>query len=121
MATNTGQWAHRLGCGTGRAWGRLVQWNRQVQVWLMQRGLPAAGASALLWIVKLIALGLLLYAAFWMAVVLLFAVGAIWLLSQRQRAGGEDEEPQPEWRMGLSGYGLYRGDVRIDPGSPDDD
>lgn len=34
----------------------------------------------------------------------------------------EVPEPQePEWRMGIDGYGLYRGDIRIDGGSIEDE
>ena len=83
--------------------------------WLVAHGLTAGGAIALLWITKLVVLGLLLYAAFWMVLVLLFAVVAASVVG-----GNSSNEDEPEWRMGLSGYGLYRGDTRVDPGSADD-
>ncbi|WP_146020234.1 DUF3742 family protein, partial [Pseudomonas sp. GW460-13] len=31
------------------------------------------------------------------------------------------DEQEPEWRLGADGFGLYRGEVRIDIGDPHDD
>lgn len=111
-----GQFAHRL----GRAAGRSVRWlqRREYQAigWLVAEGLPAPVAAALLWIVKLIVLAGLLYTAFWLAMLLMFAVIASWAINNTS----SDDDELAEWRVGLSGYGLYRGDTRVDPGQPDD-
>lgn len=109
--------AERTGRTLGRMWRGLARLDRQACRWLAARGLQLALAKALLWVIKLAVLGMLLYAAFWLALVLLFAVVSAW--GARNTAFDDDQEP--EWRMGLSGYGLYRGDTRIDPGSPEDD
>ncbi|NWE92410.1 DUF3742 family protein [Pseudomonas reactans] len=108
--------AERFGQMLGRMRRGYLRQERKVNGWFVERGVPAGGATALLWIVKLVVLGVLLYVAFWLALVLVFAVVAASAVGGKP--SGEDE---PEWRIGLSGYGLYRGDTRIDPGSPDDD
>lgn len=74
-------------------------------------------AKAALIVVKLATLGMLLYAAFWLTLLLLFAAGAAW----HARAADWDDEQEPEWRLGADGFGLYRGEVRIDIGDPHDD
>ncbi len=72
----------------------------------------------LLWTAKLAVLGLLLYVAFWLAMLLVFAVVAAWVA----RNLGPDETPEPEWRNGPAGFGLYTYDgYRIDPHVSDDD
>ena len=64
-------------------------------------------------------LGALLYSAFWLALLLAFAVTAAWLV---QHDDPDQEEPQPEWREGPNGFGLYdKSDWRIDPHVTDDD
>jgi hypothetical protein len=107
--------AERLGQVLGRMWRAYMRQERKVSGWLVAQGLPASLAKATLVVVKLVAIGVLLYVAFWLALLIVFAVVTASI------AGGKSfDEDEPEWRMGLSGYGLYRGDTRIDPGSPDD-
>lgn len=108
--------ADRLGQALGRMWRGYLRQEQRVNGWLVEHGVPAGGATALLWIAKLLVLGVLLYVAVWLALALVFAVIAASVVG-----GKSSDEDEPEWRMGLSGYGLYRGDTRIDPGSPDDD
>lgn len=106
----------RLGQALGRMWRACVRQERKVNGWLVAQGLPVGVAKALLLVIKLVVFGALAYTAFWLALLLVFALVAAFV------AGGKSsDEDEPEWRMGLSGYGLYRGDTRIDPGSPDDD
>ena len=119
MTTNThnGRWSHRLGRGAGRAWRGYLRREQRVAGWLVTRGVPAGAATAALWIVKLAALGVLLYFAFWLALLLAFAVVAAWLA----RNADEDDEKQPELRDGHSGVGLYdKDDWRIDMGEPEE-
>ncbi|KAK67310.1 PF12553 family protein [Bordetella bronchiseptica MO211] len=65
----------------------------------------------LLWTFKLTVIGALLYFAFWPALLLAFLVAAAhgdW--------AAEPELPEPEWREGPVGFGLYTYDGhRIDP------
>jgi hypothetical protein len=57
----------------------------------------------LFWIVKLVVFGVLLYSAFWLALLLAFALITAWLV----RDADPDEEKQPELRDGHSSVGLY--------------
>ena len=109
--------AERFGQRLGRVWRHYVRREWRVINWFVVKGLPARGAITLFWIIKLAALAVLLYVAFWVALLLLFTAVSAWAA----RNTTSDDDQDPEWRMGLSGYGLYRGDLRIDPGSPDDD
>ncbi|MFC4252937.1 DUF3742 family protein [Sinimarinibacterium flocculans] len=120
MATHahSGSWVHRLGRGAGRTWGGYLRREQRAAGWLVGRGVPTSAARALLWIAKLVVLGVLLYAAFWLALLLLLAMVLVWAVDN---AVPEDDDEKAEWRMGLSGYGLYRGETRIDLGDPDDD
>ena len=70
--------AERLGQMLGRMWRGYVRQERKANGWLVERGIPAVGATVLLWIIKLVVLGVLLYVAFWLALLLVFAVAAAW-------------------------------------------
>lgn len=82
--------------------------------------MPLAGATVLVWVVKLVALGLLFYAAFWLALVLLVGVAAAWTASNS--TVNDDRWTQPdELRNGEAGFGLYSSSgQRIDPHDPND-
>ena len=57
--------------------------------------------------------------SFWLALLLAFALTAAWFV---QHDDADQEEPQPEWREGPNGFGLYdKSDWRIDPHVTDDD
>ena len=120
MTTNThnGRWSHRLGRGAGRAWRGYLRREQRVAGWLVTRGVPAGAATAVLWIVKLAVLGMLLYTVSWLVLLLVFAVVAAWLA---RNADADDEKPEPEWREGPNGFGLYdKSNWRIDPHVTDD-
>lgn len=105
--------AERFGQWLGFVWRGYRSRERQIARWLIEHGLPPALAIGGLWLVKLLMLGILLYAAFWL-VLMIIVVMAAGAASQKPTDSRMDEEP--EWRVGASGYGLYRGDVRIDAG-----
>lgn len=109
--------AERLGRAFGRGWRAYARGERRASNWLVSKGVPMAGATVLLWMVKLATLGLLLYVAFWLALLLLVLVAVAW--------GAKDadlETPEPEWKQGPVGFGLYTYDgYRIDPHDPDDE
>ncbi|RUF23434.1 DUF3742 family protein [Pseudomonas aeruginosa] len=112
--------AERLGRALGRAWQGCARFDRRAQGWLGAQGLAPGAARAVSLVVKLVALAVLLYSAFWLALLLSFALAGAWLL--RNDDGSNDEEQQTEWRYGPAGYGLYTSnDQRIDPHDPDDD
>lgn len=84
------------------------------------QGLAPGAARAVSLVVKLAALAVLLYSAFWLALLLAFALAGAWLI--RNDDGSYDEEQQTEWRHGPAGFGLYTSnDLRVDPHDPDDD
>ncbi|WP_254661822.1 DUF3742 family protein [Burkholderia sp. CCA53] len=79
--------AARLGRWLGSVWGGYLRAERRVHRWLMAQGLPAGGARVLIWVVKLAILGVLLYVAFWVALMLVaLAVAA---RMAEQTSGGE--------------------------------
>ena len=112
--------AERLGRTLGRGWRAYVRGERRVSSWLVSKGMPAAGATALVWVVKLVALGVLLYTTFWLAVLLLLGVAAVWMAGNSAR----DEDrwtQQDELRNGEAGFGLYSSNgQRLDPHDPND-
>ncbi|MFW7348355.1 MAG: DUF3742 family protein [Pigmentiphaga sp.] len=107
--------AERLGRAFGRGWRAYARGERRASNWLVSKGVRQAGAGVLLWVVKLVALGVLFYVAFWLTFLLVLALAAGWLARNT-----DWEEPQPEWRTGPLGFGLYHPDgSRIDPHDPD--
>jgi hypothetical protein len=103
-----------------RLWSGFVRLDRKACGWLVAQGLPAGLAKTILWVVKLAVLGVLLYFAFWLALLLAFAAIAAWMVRNADADESSDDD-EPQWRNGLDGYGLYRGEVRIDGGSADDE
>ncbi|MGQ5288517.1 DUF3742 family protein [Pectobacterium actinidiae] len=109
--------AERFGRRLGRIWRAYLRRERRVVAWLVSVGAPSAAATALVWAVKLAVLGVLLYAAFWLALLLLFAVAAAWGADNTDL----DDENKPEWREGHSGFGLYdKNEWRHDIGDSDE-
>ncbi|NLC35490.1 MAG: DUF3742 family protein [Alcaligenaceae bacterium] len=109
--------AERFGHGLARLWRWLVRADGWMRAKLVRQGFPQGAATATLWLARLAALGVLMYAAMWLAALVVFAVAAAWM-------GRNDDllqEEQPKWRDGMQGYGLYRGGVRVDYGSSHDD
>ena len=112
--------AERLGRALGRGWRAYVRGERRASSWLVSKGMPAAGATALVWVVKLVALGVLLYTTFWLAVLLLLGVAAAWMAGNSAR---DDDRwaQQDELRNGEAGFGLYSSNgQRLDPHGPND-
>lgn len=118
--TQTQGWAHRLGRGLARAWLGYVRQEQRAADWLIGRGVPQIGAQAIVWIVKLSVLGLLLYTAFWIALLLAFAALVAWMARNTDPVDWTHHE-EPKRRDGWDGYGLYRGAHRVDCGSVDDE
>jgi len=108
--------AERLGHRIGRGLRAYARGERRMLTWLASKGMPKAGATALLWGIKLLVLGCLLYIAFWLFLLAVFAFAGAWAAK-----GADWDEPATEWRTGPAGFGQYRGDVRIDIGDPYDE
>jgi len=117
-ATRT-TFAEHLGRTLGQAWRRCVRLDRRAHGWLLARGWTLGAAKAALLVVKLAALAVLLYTAFWLALLLAFGLASAWIVHNDD--GSHDEEHKPEWRYGSAGYGLYTSnEQRIDPHDPED-
>lgn len=86
--------AERAGRTLGRAYRAAVRREADVARWLVGKGLPISGAKAILWIIKLAVIGVLLYVAFWLALLLLLVASAAWL------ARGVDQTEPEEWAVG---------------------
>ncbi|HBX55735.1 DUF3742 family protein [Pseudomonas sp. UBA2684] len=80
--------AERFGRRIGGMWRGFVRREHQVAGWLVACGLSAGAATVLLWGMKLALLGVLLYAMFWLALLLVITIIAAWA-AQR---GAQDEE-----------------------------
>lgn len=109
--------AERAGRALGRMWRGCVRLDRKASGWLVAQGWAPGVAKAALLVIKLVALGLLFYAAFWPALLLAFATVAGWTARN-----ADWEQPEPEWKDGPAGFGLYTYDgYRIDPHVSDED
>lgn len=112
--------AERLGRTLGRTWRSCARLDQRAHGWLLAQGWAPGIANAALLAVKLAAIGVLLYTAFWLALLLAFALVGAWVVRNDDRS--YDEEHKPEWRYGPAGYGLYtHDDYRIDPHDPEDE
>ena len=105
--------AERLGRTLGRAWRSCARLDRRAQGWLLARGWAPGIAKAALLAVKLAAIGVLLYTAFWLALLIMFTVFAGW--TARNAAPGEAEE----WAIGDQAD--HKRSVFYDPINYDDD
>ncbi len=85
------RWAYRLGSGMGRAWRGYARLEKKAARWLVSVGAPTGVATVLVWAVKLAVLGVFFYVAFWLALLLLFAVAVAW------SAGRGDAEEEKMW------------------------
>lgn len=108
--------AERLGRSFGRGWRAYARGERRASNWLVSKGVPLTGAVALLWAVKLAVLGLLFYATFWLALLMMSLLVAV------RTFGKESDDfslPCDELRHGEAGFGLYSPDgYRLDPHDP---
>ncbi|MBP7654919.1 MULTISPECIES: DUF3742 family protein [Pseudomonadota] len=111
--------AERLGRWLGRGWRAYARGERRVSGRLVSWGLPSGVAVALLWAAKLSVLGVLLYAAFWLALalvlILLIAGGAGSRYGSSDGLAGSNEG----LRHGEAGFGYYSSNGhRLDPHDP---
>ena len=101
--------AHNRAPLAPKAYAELPLGAIRAQGWLLAQGWAPGIAKAALLAVKLAAIGVLLYTAFWLALLLAFALVGAWVV--RNDDGSYDEEHKPEWRYGPAGYGLDRKSV----------
>jgi hypothetical protein len=108
--------AERLGRTLGRGWRAYARGEQRALNWLVFKGMPATGATVLLWVVKLAVIGALLYSAFWLALLL---VGLLFVARGFGKGDYDFSLPREELRHGEAGFGLYSSDGhRLDPHDP---
>ncbi|MGH8289617.1 MAG: DUF3742 family protein [Steroidobacteraceae bacterium] len=106
--------AETAGRWLGGAVRRLTFGNGRVT----RMGHIPVGVRIALWAVGVAIVGLLVILAFWLALLVVFAWGAIKLLPHVGRSSDSDE-PEWKWRQGLLGFGLYnQSGFRIDSHDP---
>lgn len=86
--------AARLGQVLGQMWQAYMRQEWKVSGWLVAQGLPVGVAKVVLLVIKLVVLGALLYVAFWLALLLVFAVAAAWMIRD------SDHDESEEWAVG---------------------
>jgi hypothetical protein len=114
----TPTFAERIGRMLGRAWRSVLRLEGKAGEWLTAQGLPSIVAQALPLLFRFAVLGVALYAAFWLALMLVFLIVA----AEVARNYDWSWMREPEWRDGPAGFGLYTSDdFRIDTYAHDDD
>lgn len=112
--SHTFGWTYRLGRGVSHAWRSYARKEHGAAIWLVEHGMPAGGTRVVVWMLRVLTVGGIAYLSFWLALLLGCLVAFAWTAS----VGGFDSDERTEWRTGVDGFGLYRGDIRIDIGDP---
>ncbi|HEX7638015.1 MAG TPA: DUF3742 family protein [Burkholderiaceae bacterium] len=119
-STAPSTFAERVGRSLGRLWWQGARADRRAMHWLMAKGWPSAAARAAMLAIKVAAFVVLLYAMFWLALLLGLMLAGAWMM--QKSSASHDDEHRPEWKDGPAGFGLYTYDgYRIDPHVSDDD
>jgi Protein of unknown function (DUF3742) len=106
---------------TGRSLGRVVRRLRFGAGRTVLFGEAPVIARVVLWAVGLAIVGALVFVTFWLALLVVFAWGAIKLLPHVSQSRDSDR-PEWKWRQGLLGFGLYsQNGSRIDSHVPGPD
>jgi hypothetical protein len=117
-ATQT-TFVERLGRALGRAWRGCVRLDQRANDWLLSQGWSTGLTRTTLLVTKLAVLGVLAYAAFWLAVLFVMLILVAWVM-RCDISGTADDDNKPEWREGHGGFGLYdKNEWRHDMGDPD--
>lgn len=103
----------RLGRLTAKARRWYVHRERGLIARLLSMGVPATVSRVILWSIKVVLFAVMLYVIFWVAVVFLGIVVAIWL------AKNVDGSEEPQWGAGSSED--HRQSIFYHPASHNDD
>ncbi|GFE79144.1 hypothetical protein GCM10011487_11440 [Steroidobacter agaridevorans] len=82
----------RMGRWFGTAWRWAVRQDVRATRWMLDRGVPRKVAVSSLWVLKLGVVAALLYAAFWLALV----IAAVLILVASASNAAQDSD-QPKW------------------------
>ena len=80
----------RLGRTLSRAWRGCVRLDRRANGWLVAQGWAPGAARAVLTILKLAVLGMLVYAAFWLALLIVCVLVAAWIARREDTESDSD-------------------------------
>lgn len=105
--------AQLFGRFCGQCWKGYVRKIQRFSAWLTQQGVPPHFATFGGWALQAIAIFVLLYVAFWLALVLTLLVLCVSGLTYEDQIQG--------WHNGPEGYGYYQDGYRIDYGRLLDD
>lgn len=105
--------AERVGRTLGRLWQSCVRLDRKANGWLAAHGLAPGVTKVVLLAAKLVALGLLLYIAFWVSLLLTFAVAAA-------RVARNTEHGEPE-KLASGDQAEHKRSLFYDPINYNDD
>lgn len=83
--------AERMGQTLGRLWRGCLRHERTVNSWLVAQGMPAGVAKTLSLLIKLLVLGVVLYVASWLVLLLMFAAAAAWAMRNGALDGDDGE------------------------------
>lgn len=106
---------YRLGKALGQPLAWVLQKQRPVTSWLVAKGIPFKLAKLMLIAANFLILAALLLTVIptWAIVIVLVFAAAILAASNGVNIDLSLEQGKEEWRMGASGWGLYRGDECI--------
>lgn len=105
--------AEHAGRTLGRMWRGFVRLDRKAHGWLVAKGWAPGMAGAALMVLKLSVLGVLAYAAFWLALLLALVGFAAWTARNSE---GDDSD---EWAIGDQAE--HKRSIFYDPINYDDD
>lgn len=99
--------AERAGNWLGRAWRGYMRKEVRAVQWLASNGLPASAGRLLFWVVTIAAFGVLLYMAFWLALLLLLATAVAFAARN-----SDHDEPQ---ELAIGDQSEHKKSVFYDP------
>jgi len=107
--------SHRIGKTLRRTWQGWLRLEQRLATKLAAKGWPTALAKFIHLPILLMILLLGLMAIKVLALIFLITTGLFILANSKS---SQEEPPADEWKLGVGGFGLYRGDIRVDPGDP---
>lgn len=89
-------WGYRLSRGARRVLRGYGQMEHRAARWTVANGLPVELASIGIWGVRLAVAGMLVYTAFWLAIVILIVLASAWYGLHRS-SNADDDWRFPTW------------------------
>jgi len=114
--------AHRAGSLAGLTLGRFLRFERRMTRRLIGKGVKPVIAKGVFLVLNVCLIGIVLYVSFWIAA----ALFGIWILRGMAELDLSPDSPLEDdndngMRGGLSGFGYYIGEFRVDGARLDED